>query len=90
MHSCNDSTHTDPVSLQMQMLQLLEFIGLPQYKSVFGSEQINGEIFMRLDDGALANDLKITSSLHRARLLTVISGQQSVTGLAGLLSGSYV
>lgn len=87
-HSAN-ITYLSTLSNE-QILHLLEFIGLPQYKSIFCCEEINGEIFVRLDDDALKNDLKITSSLHRARILTVISGQQSVSGLAGLLSGSYV
>lgn len=73
-----------------QVMQLLEFIGLPQYRNIFGAEGVTGEVLLRLDDDGLKSDLKIASSVHRARIMAVVSGQQSVCGLAGLLTGSDV
>ncbi len=59
------------------MIQLLESMGLKQYTSSFVKERITGEILMECDDEVLAQELKITSKLHRVRLLKLMSGRHS-------------
>ena len=53
-------------------------MGLEQYTPTFKQEQINGDILSTLDDEILRNELKISSRLHRIRLLRVIDGSYSV------------
>jgi len=53
-------------------------MGMEQYRETFIKQQINGDILTDCDDDILKNELKITSRLHRIRLLRIISGQYSV------------
>ena len=53
-------------------------MGMEQYRETFRKQQINGDILTDCDDDILQNELKITSRLHRIRLLRIISGQYSV------------
>lgn len=53
-------------------------MGLEQYTPIFKQEQINGDILSTCDDAILKDELKITSRLHRMRLLRVIEGAYSV------------
>lgn len=53
-------------------------MGMEQYRETFIKQQINGDILADCDDDILKNELKITSRLHRIRLLRIISGQYSV------------
>ena len=53
-------------------------MGMEQYRETFIKQQINGDILTDCDDDILQNELKITSRLHRIRLLRIISGQHSV------------
>ena len=53
-------------------------MGMEQYRETFRKQQINGDILTDCDDDILRNELKITSRLHRIRLLRIISGQYSV------------
>ena len=53
-------------------------MGMEQYRETFIKQQINGDILTDCDDDILQNELKITSRLHRIRLLRIISGQYSV------------
>lgn len=48
---------------------MLDSTGLSQYKDTFSREAIDGETFMLLDDQILAEELGITSRLHRAKIL---------------------
>lgn len=57
--------------------QLLENMGLSQYVSKFREEQIDGDLLSDLTDGDLS-DLLVTSSLHRKRILLIISGQKPI------------
>ena len=67
-------------------------MGLKRYIPTFSQEQINGDILSTCDDALLNEDLKITSRLHRMRLLRVIEGAYSVhdimTGKDGYVSPS--
>lgn len=53
-------------------------MGLEQYTPNFKLEQINGDILSGCDDALLRDELKVTSRLHRMRLLRVIEGAYSV------------
>ncbi len=53
-------------------------MGLEQYTPTFKQEQINGDILSTCDDAILKDELKVTSRLHRMRLLRVIAGTYSV------------
>ncbi len=69
------------VSLVLQVIQLLESMGLKQYEGMFSREKITGEILGECDDNVLAQELKITSKLHRVRLLKVVSGRHSAESI---------
>ena len=62
----------------LQVLRLLEIMGLEQYYNTFQVQQINGDILSECDEDILKNELQIASRLHRMRLLRVIGGQYSV------------
>ena len=57
--------------------QLLEHMGLPQYVKKFREEQIDGDLMSELKEEDLA-DLLVTSSLHRKRLMLIMTGQSSI------------
>ena len=64
--------------VSIQVLRLLEIMGLEQYTPTFKQEQINGDILSTCDDALLKDELKVSSRLHRMRLLRVIEGAYSV------------
>ena len=68
------------------MCILLENLGLPQYKAIFAKERISGIILSQLTEDDLRGELKISSRLHRLKLLEVISG---VVNPGSLLSESF-
>ena len=57
--------------------QLLEHMGLPQYVNKFREEQIDGDLLSELKEEDLA-DLLVTSSLHKKRLMLLLTGQSSI------------
>lgn len=64
-----------------EVIRILEHMGLNQYSSMFSSEQISGDILSECTEQMLQEELKITSKLHRMRLMKVISGSQSIRSL---------
>lgn len=60
------------------MLVLLDALSLSAYKSVFAKECIDGSLLMQCDDAMLEYELNIDKSLHRLKLLRVISGKKSL------------
>jgi len=64
--------------LLLQIIFMLEMMGLEQYTPTFKQEQINGDILSTCDDALLKDELKVTSRLHRIRLLKVIAGTYSI------------
>ena len=54
---------------------------LSQYKETFLKEQISGDILLQCDNQILEVELKISSRLHRLRLMQVIDGKVSVQQL---------
>ena len=51
---------------------------LAQYKDIFASEEITGEIFAELDEEILQMELGVSVKIHRIRLMKVIDGKYSV------------
>lgn len=68
-----------------EVQRLLEVMGLEEYQEAFRRQQLNGDLFSDCDEDILVNELKVTSRLHRMRLMRVISGQYSVQDI---LSGN--
>lgn len=60
------------------MQNLLDAMHLAQYKDVFASEQITGEVLAELDEEILQNELGVSVKIHRIRLMKVINGKYSV------------
>lgn len=54
---------------------------LSQYKDAFHKEQITGDILLECDNQILEVELKISSRLHRLRLMQVIDGKAPVMQL---------
>ena len=65
----------------MQVLNLLEAMGMEKYKDVFTKECVNGELLLECDDEILEQDLGIPLRLHRVRLMKIITGQHSAREL---------
>ena len=62
----------------MQVLTLLDLMGLRTYQDKFVQEQVNGEILADCDEEVLKTDLGVSSKLHRMRILKVISGEPAI------------
>ena len=66
----------------MQIPQLLEAMKLEQYRDTFVQQEIDGQLLAdSCDELVLEHDLKVSSKLHRARLLRVIRGQRSAVDI---------
>ena len=52
-----------------QVQVALSSAGLSQYKESFAKEAVDGEMFMLLDENILAEELGVTSKLHRLRIM---------------------
>ena len=62
----------------LQIQNLLDAMHLAQYKDVFASEQITGEVLAELDEEILQKELGVSVKIHRVRLMKVINGKYSV------------
>ncbi len=60
------------------MLDLLDKIGLAQYKGKFIEEKISGGLLSELDADILEHEMGITSKLHRLKLIRIIEGRESI------------
>ena len=57
-------------------------MNLEQYHDTFVRQEIDGQsLASRSDESVLERDLKVSSKLHRARLLRVIRGQCSAVDI---------
>ena len=61
----------------LQVCELIEAMGLGQYKKRFMEEHISGEILLECDEQVLQDELGIQSKIHRIRLMKVITGLHS-------------
>lgn len=74
----------------LQVLNLLDAMGMKQYTEAFKSEDINGKMLLACDDEVLTNDLKVSSKLHRIKLLKVVSGEFSAKQIMQKSKDLYV
>lgn len=65
----------------VQVLFLLESLGLGVYKEQFEKEKVDGQLLCKCSDQVLKEDLKMESQLHRLKLLSFISGEANVRHL---------
>lgn len=63
------------------MLEVLDSLGLGQYKDNFQKEEINGCLLIDLDEDILEKELNVKSKIHRIRIMRLVTGKQSVIGL---------
>ena len=73
----------------MQVLELLDALKLSQYREAFKENAIDGDLLIKgCDESALENDLGISSSLHRRKLMRLITGEYSAEEYFNLCSQS--
>lgn len=79
---CINPSRVHPPYIQYppQVISLLESMNLGRYKEQFIKEQVDGEILSECDEVMLKNDLKVSSAMHRTRLMKVITGRHSALG----------
>ena len=58
-----------------QVCNVLDALGLHQYKAIFMEEEITGEVLVNLTNEVLEYDLNITSAQDRLKLMKVIEGR---------------
>eukprot|EP00731_Ephydatia_muelleri_P004030 Em0002g206a len=58
-----------------EVLQLLDALGLSQYKKKFVAERISGKLLLQCNEKVLEKELGISNKLHRLQLMTVIEGK---------------
>ncbi len=70
------------IDKSMQQVQnLLESMGLRQYKDMFLQEQISGDILIQCSDLELRDELKVSKKIHRMRLMKIIDGSHSAQSI---------
>ena len=62
----------------LQILHVLDSMGLHQYKEVFSRERIDGAVLLELDAEVLSCELGIKSKIHCVKLTKLISGEYSI------------
>ena len=62
----------------LQVGELLDALGLQQYKAIFKEEEIDGEVFVNLTDEILESNLYINSPQDRMKLMRVIQGSCAI------------
>lgn len=62
----------------LQVLKVLENLGMSAYTETFFREGINGELLLELNEGILQREIGINSQEHVAKLMQIIRGEQSV------------
>lgn len=60
------------------MGELLDALGLQQYKAIFKAEEIDGEVFVNLTNEILESSLSINSPQDRMKLMRVIHGRCAI------------
>lgn len=58
-----------------EVIQLLEALGLPQYKKKFATERITGKLLLQCNDKMLEKELGVSNKVHRLQLMTVVEGK---------------
>ena len=67
------------IELQLiQILHVLDSMGLHQYKEAFSRESVDGAVLLELDEEVLRHELGINSKIHCIKLTKLISGDHSI------------
>lgn len=66
---------------RLQVLSILDALGLQEHKQMFKREKITGELLAECDDEILTSELKISLKLHRIKLLGLIKGSPQTWAL---------
>ena len=53
-------------------------MNLTKYLKPFCDEEINGQLLSECDEQILQHELGVSSAVHRAKLMKIITGSQSV------------
>lgn len=70
-----------PTAHTLQVCELIDVMGLGQYKKKFMEEHISGEILLECDEQVLQDELGVQSRIHRIRLMKVVTGVHSAKSL---------
>lgn len=64
----------------LQVVELLDKLGLAEYKTTFETEMITGSLLLDLDEATLL-ELGMNKKLHRLKITRVIDGREIVKNL---------
>ena len=56
-------------------------MNLTQYLKPFCDEEINGQLLSKCDEQILQYELGVSSAIHRAKLMKIITGRQSAVDI---------
>ena len=56
-------------------------MNLGKYLTQFCSERIDGQLLSECDEEIFEHELNITNAVHRARLMKIVTGEQSAIGI---------
>ena len=65
----------------IQIQSVLKNMNLCKYLKSFSREKIDGELLSKCDEEVLQHDLNVTSAIHRARLMGIITGKVSASNI---------
>ena len=65
----------------MQILTLLDLLGMKKYQKEFTRESIDGMILVECDEAVLEHELGVSSKQDRIKLMRIILGQQSALSI---------
>lgn len=65
----------------MQVVELLQVMNMPQYRTKFTEEEIGGDILVECDEDVLEKELGVSQKIHRLKLLQIMDGKKSATAL---------
>ena len=63
------------------VIQVLDIIGLSEYKDVFIKEGITGSLLSEFNEEILETKLNIKSQIHRIKFIRIMEGGQSIDEL---------
>ena len=66
---------------RLQVLPILDALGLQEHKQTFKRERITGELLAECDTEILTSELQISSKLHRMKLVGLIRGSPQTWNL---------
>ena len=80
IHYIHNSISADFI-LHLQILRLLDLLGMRKYQEEFAQESIDGMILAECDELVLQHELGVSSKQDRMKLIRIISGHQSALSI---------